>query len=93
MNLHCLNGNQALNLARLPIPPLRRCGDLSQITSQIVPFKPDLAKTLLAPRADDSYGELPLGHGLEPFPELLDRPLRCITETGASVGDPGVQSG
>jgi hypothetical protein len=23
LNLHCLNGNQALNLARLPIPPLR----------------------------------------------------------------------
>src|SRR5262245_47664307 len=26
LNLHCLNGNQALNLARLPIPPLRRRG-------------------------------------------------------------------
>ena len=26
LNLHSLNGNQALNLARLPIPPLRRLG-------------------------------------------------------------------
>src|SRR5262245_39398425 len=26
LNLHSLDGNQALNLARLPIPPLRRRG-------------------------------------------------------------------
>src|SRR5215471_2941297 len=38
LNLHWVNPNQALNLARLPIPPLRR-GRLSLYLMRMLPWK------------------------------------------------------